>query len=95
MAANALHKTAASLNGPSLITKFPAAKAVGCLVPNQAAISSSELAETFPVLLEVGNREIVNFVLLQEGIHVQACLETQKPAKLRGREGMAPVRFNR
>ena len=46
-------------------------------------------------MLEVGNREIVNFVLLQEGVHLHARLETQKPAKLRGREGMAPVRFNR
>jgi hypothetical protein len=42
----------------------------------------SELAETFPVLLEIGNREVVNLVVLQEGVHLHSRFETKRPAKL-------------
>src|ERR1017187_588467 len=41
-----------------------------------------ELAERFPVLLEIGSREVVNFVLLQKGVHLHPRFETKQPAKL-------------
>jgi len=42
----------------------------------------AELAERFPVLLEIGSRKVVNFVLVQKGVHLHSRIETEQPAKL-------------
>src|ERR1017187_2029369 len=47
-----------------------------------------ELAERFPVLLEIGSREIVDFVLLQKGVHLHPRFENKQPAKLSRRKRM-------
>jgi hypothetical protein len=59
------------------------------------SLSHPELTERLAILLEVRRSELVDFVLLQEGLHLQACLETEKPAELRHRECMRPRGFER
>ena len=59
------------------------------------SLSHPELTERLAILLEVRRSELVDFVLLQEGVHLQACLETEEPAKLRHRECMRPLGFER
>lgn len=39
--------------------------------------------------------EVINLVLLQEGAHLHSRLKTEKPSKLRGRECIRPVGFER
>jgi hypothetical protein len=45
----------------------------------------SELTECFPILLEIANSEVVNFVPLQKAVHLHSRFETEQPAKLSGR----------
>jgi hypothetical protein len=49
---------------------------------SKPSFSHPELAERFAVLLEIGSREVVNFVLLQKGVHLHSRFETEQPAKL-------------
>src|SRR5690349_19941831 len=60
---------------------------------SKPGFSRPELAECFPGLLEIGSREVVDFVLLQEGVHLHSRFETQQPAKLSRRERLGPVCF--
>src|ERR1019366_8779185 len=50
--------------------------------PSNLSFCLPELAERFPVLLEIGSREVVDFVLLQKGVHLHPRFETKQPAKL-------------
>jgi hypothetical protein len=59
------------------------------------SLSHPELTERLAILLEVRRSEVVDFVLPQEGVLLHACLETEKPAKLRRRECMRPLGFER
>lgn len=38
----------------------------------------------FAILVEVGCREVIDFVLLQKVVHLHAGFETEQPAKLTG-----------
>jgi hypothetical protein len=60
---------------------------------SKLGFSRSELAECFPVLLEIRHRQVVNFVLLQKGVHLHSRFETEQPAKLSRRKRLGPVCF--
>jgi hypothetical protein len=49
---------------------------------SKPSFSHPELAERFAVLLEIGSREVENFVLRQKGVHLHSRFETEQPAKL-------------
>jgi hypothetical protein len=44
-------------------------------------------------LLEIRYREVVDFMLLQEGVDLHARCETKEPSKLGGREGPGTCRL--
>src|SRR5579864_9023335 len=60
---------------------------------SKLSFSRSELAECLPVLLEISHRQVVNFVLLQKGVHLHSRFETEKPPKLSRRKRLGPVCF--
>jgi hypothetical protein len=57
------------------------------------SLSQPQQPECLAILLEVGRREVVNFVLFQKGVHLHARFETGQPAKLSARKRVAPVGF--
>src|SRR5580692_12826144 len=60
---------------------------------SKLSFSRPDVAERFPVLLEIGSREVVYFVLLQKGVHLHSRFETKQPAKLRRGKGLGSVCF--
>jgi FAD/FMN-containing dehydrogenase/Fe-S oxidoreductase len=57
------------------------------------SLSRPELTERLAILLEVRRCEVVDFVLLQEGVHLHPRFETKKSAQLRRCECVGPVCF--
>jgi hypothetical protein len=57
------------------------------------SLSHPEQAESFPVLFEICGRVVVDFVLLQKGVHLHSRFETEQPTKLGGSERVRPVCF--
>ena len=55
------------------------------------SISFPEMTERLAVLLEVRCREVVDFVLLQEGVEMHPRLETKEPPELCSSEGTLPI----
>lgn len=59
------------------------------------SLSRPELTERLAIVLEVRRREVVDFVRLQEGVHLHARFETKKLARLSGWEGLGSICFQR
>ncbi len=55
------------------------------------SLSLPELTERLAVLLEVRCSEVVDFVLLQEGVELHPRLETKEPPELCSGEGTRPI----
>jgi hypothetical protein len=53
---------------------------------SKLSFSRPELAERFPILLKIGGRKIVDFVLLQKGVYLHSRFEPKQPAKLSRRK---------
>ncbi len=57
------------------------------------SLSHPDLAESFPALFEICGRVVVDFVLLQKGVHLHSRFETEQPTKLGGSERVRPACF--
>jgi len=55
------------------------------------SLSHPELAESFPIPLEVCGRIIEGFVLLEKGVDLHLRRENKEPPKLRSGEGTRPI----